>query len=57
MTGERPSENLDFEVRFIVTLVTSFAERTTDEGTFGAELIRQADLLADMLLAHFATAG
>ena len=43
----------DFNVRFIVLLTTSFAERTTDDGTAGAELIRQADLLADMLIARF----
>jgi predicted HAD superfamily Cof-like phosphohydrolase len=45
--------SLDFQVNFIVLLVTSAAERTTDEGTSGADLIRQADLLADMLVAHF----
>ena len=43
----------DFDVRFIVLLTTSFAERTTDEGTAGAELIRQADLLADMFVKRF----
>jgi AcrR family transcriptional regulator len=47
------AENLDFNVNFIVLLVTSFAERTTDERTSGASLIRQADLLSDMLIAHF----
>jgi AcrR family transcriptional regulator len=47
------AENLDFNVNFIVLLVTSFAERTTDERTSGANLIRQADLLSDMLIAHF----
>lgn len=46
-------DDLDFVVRFIVLLTTSFAERTTDEGTAGAELIRQADLLTDMLTAQF----
>lgn len=46
-------DDLDFVVRFIVLLTTSFAERTTDEGTAGAELIRQADLLTDMLVAQF----
>jgi hypothetical protein len=40
-------------VNFIVLLVTSFAERTTNEGVTGAELIRQADLLTDMLIGHF----
>jgi hypothetical protein len=39
-----------------VLLVTSFAERTTDEGASGAQLIRQADLLSDMLIAHFGIA-
>jgi len=48
----RPGD-IDFDVRFIVQLTTSFAERTTDEGTGGAELIRQADLLTDMLVAQF----
>jgi AcrR family transcriptional regulator len=47
------AENLAFNVNFIVLLVTSFAERTTDERTSGANLIRQADLLSDMLIAHF----
>lgn len=45
--------DLDFNVNFIVLLVTSFAERTTDERSSGANLIRQADLLTDMLIAHF----
>lgn len=48
--------NLDFNVDFIVLMVTSVAERTTDEGTAGAALIRQADLLSDMLIAHFGIA-
>ena len=48
-----PSPDSDFDVRFIVLLTTSFAERTTDEGTAGAELIRQADLLADMFVKRF----
>lgn len=47
------ADHLDFNVSFIVLLVTSFAERTTDEGASGAHLIRQADLLSDMLIAHF----
>ncbi|WP_028229489.1 TetR/AcrR family transcriptional regulator [Paraburkholderia ferrariae] len=47
------AENLDFNVNFIVLLVTSFAERTTDERVAPAKLIRQADLLSDMLIAHF----
>lgn len=51
--GDGRSGELDFHVRFIVQLTTSFAERTTDEGTEGAELIRQADLLTDMLVAQF----
>lgn len=45
--------DLDFKVDFIGLLMMSFAERTTDEGTTGANLIRQADLLSDMLIAHF----
>ncbi|SHF71787.1 transcriptional regulator, TetR family [Kaistia soli DSM 19436] len=51
--GNGHSGNLDFDVRFVVLLTTSFAERTTDEGTGGAELIRQADPLTDMLVARF----
>jgi hypothetical protein len=47
------AEDLDFNVDFIVLMVTSVAERTTDEGVSGARLIRQADLLSDMLIAHF----
>lgn len=47
------SVDLDLSVRFIVLLTTSFAERTTDEGTGGSELIRQADLLTDMLVEQF----
>jgi len=46
-------EDLEFYVNFIVLMMTSFAERTTDEGTSGSELIRQADLLSDMLIAQF----
>jgi len=49
----QPGYDLEFSVRFTVLLVTSFAERTTDEGTSGEELIRQAELLADMLVAQF----
>lgn len=51
--GDRAPDDLDFMVDFTVLLVTSFAERTTDERTTGARLIRQADLLSDMLIAHF----
>ncbi len=47
------ADSLDFNVNFIVLMVTSFAERTTDERTSGANLIRQADLLSHMLIAHF----
>ena len=50
---EVPMKDLDFVVRFIVLLTTSFAERTTDEGTTGAELIRQADLITEMLVEKF----
>jgi AcrR family transcriptional regulator len=45
--------DLDFNVRFIGLLMTSFAERATDERTSKATLLRQADLLSDMLIAHF----
>lgn len=47
------ANDLDFIVQFMVTLITSFAERTTDEGVVGDQLVRQADVLADMLIAHF----
>ena len=46
-------EDLDFKVKFIVLLVTSFAERTTDERTSDTDLIRQADLLSDILINYF----
>jgi AcrR family transcriptional regulator len=48
--------SIEFKVNFIVLLVTSFAERTTDARTSGAILIRQADVLCDMLIAHFGIA-
>jgi AcrR family transcriptional regulator len=44
------------QVDFIVLVVTSVAERTTDAGTSGDALMHQADLLADMLIAHFGIA-
>lgn len=47
------TEDLDFDVNFIVLLVTSFAERTTDERTSAVKLVRQADLLCDMLITYF----
>ncbi|WP_202807199.1 TetR/AcrR family transcriptional regulator [Pseudorhizobium pelagicum] len=47
------THDLDFNVDFIVMLVTSFAERTTDGKPSTARLIRQADLLTDMLIAQF----
>ena len=47
------ADDLDFAVDFIVLLITSFAERTTDARTSGARLTRQADLLTDMLIAQF----
>lgn len=45
--------DIDFKVEFIVLLVTSFAEGATDERPTAARLLRQADLLADMLIAQF----
>ena len=54
--GDDGSGALERDVRFIVLLTTSFAERTTDEGAAGAELIRQADLLTDMLATQFGIA-
>jgi AcrR family transcriptional regulator len=52
LRGQAP-DDLAFDVRFIVLVTTSFAERTTDERTSAAELLRQADLLGDMLVAHY----
>ncbi|WFU58321.1 TetR/AcrR family transcriptional regulator [Bradyrhizobium pachyrhizi] len=50
---DQTPDELDFNVNFVVLLITSFAERTTDEQTSGAYLIRQADLLSDMLIGQF----
>jgi len=47
------TDELDFVVDFIVLLTTSFAERSTDAHTSSARLIRQADLLTDMLITQF----
>lgn len=52
----RAPADLDFQVDFILLMMTSFAERTTDAGSAGAALLRQADLLTDMLVAHFGIA-
>ena len=52
--GGRASDDLDFHVDFVVLLTTSFAEGTTDAGTSRTDLLRQADLLADMLVTKFA---
>ncbi|EGY01854.1 TetR family transcriptional regulator [Nitrospirillum viridazoti Y2] len=54
--GDQSTADLEFNVDFIVLLTTSFAERTTDQGTAEATLIRQADLIADMLIEHFGIA-
>ena len=51
--AERSPVDLAFHVNLIVTLTTSFAERTTDQGVAGAVLVRQANLLADILIAHY----
>jgi AcrR family transcriptional regulator len=51
--GTRKSDDPDFDYYFIATLITSFAERTTDERVTNSTLIRQADLLADMIIGHF----
>ena len=47
------AQDPDFVVNFIALMVTGFAERTADQGTSGAELTRQADLLTDTLIARF----
>jgi hypothetical protein len=51
--GSSPPRDLDAMVRFAVLLTTSVAERATDEGITGPELMQQADLLAEMLAAKF----
>ncbi|WP_246791991.1 hypothetical protein [Burkholderia perseverans] len=51
--GHGAPDDPDGVVRFVVLLTTSFAERTTGEGTSGAELVRQADRFTDMLVARF----
>lgn len=51
--GSSPPGDLDAMVRFTVLLITSVAERATDEGITGPELIEHADLLTDMLVAKF----
>jgi AcrR family transcriptional regulator len=51
--GENDMADIDVKIDFIVLLVTSVAERTTDNGTSGQALTAQADLLSDMLIAHF----
>ncbi|WP_246793702.1 TetR/AcrR family transcriptional regulator [Burkholderia perseverans] len=56
MVGDAGRPDLDFIVRFTVLLTTSFAERTTDDGTVGVELIQQADLLTDMLIIQLGIA-
>lgn len=50
---DEPPEDLQFVVDFVVLLITSFAERTTDAGTSGARLMQQADLLTAMLVEQF----
>ncbi len=50
------SEDLEFIVNFVVLVITSFGERTTDAKPSSAELIRQADLLSEMLTTQFGIA-
>lgn len=47
------TEDIDFNVNFIVLLITSFVEGTANQRTSDADLIRHADLLCDMLIARF----
>lgn len=54
--GGQEGADLEFMVHFIVLLTTSFAERTTDEHVSTTVLIRQADVLADMLVNYFGIA-
>ena len=48
---------LDLAVSFIVSMITSFAERITDQGISRTDLVRQADVLSDMLINHFRIPG
>jgi len=52
MKGQK-SEDLGFDVDFVSILITSFAEKATDTRSPDAVLIRQADVLSHMLIAHF----
>jgi AcrR family transcriptional regulator len=51
---ERVPEGFDFAVETTAILITSFTERATDERRSQAHLLRQADFLADLLIARFA---
>lgn len=51
--GTRVPDALDFTVETIAILITSFTERATDEWRPRDHLIRQADFLAELLIAHF----
>jgi len=46
-------EDLDFHVEFVGLVITSVAERATEEQVCKAELLRKADLLADMILYRY----
>ena len=52
--GERVPDGFDFTVETPAILITSFTERATDEQRPQAHLLRQADFLADLLIARFA---
>ena len=51
--GARVPDSLDFTVETIAILITSFTERATDEQRPRDHLLRQADFLANLLIAHF----
>lgn len=51
--GARVPDALDFTVETIAILITSFTERATDERRPRDYLLRQADFLADLLIARF----
>ena len=51
--GARVPDALDFTVETIAILITSFTERATDERQPRDHLLRQADFLADLLIARF----
>jgi AcrR family transcriptional regulator len=46
-------EDLGFHVDFVGLVITSVAERATDDQVCETDILRKADLLADMILCHY----